>query len=115
MNHITLINSKFLKNSGAIDLRAKSIGKGFAGKIKRYHLQRGPMSHGSKHHRRLGSVGSGINRILKNKRMPGQLGNNYITLKNLKIIGLDKLKNYIFIKGSVPGYSNSFLRVDIKN
>lgn len=98
----TFVKTNFLLNQ-LINIKGRSVGKGFAGKIKRYGLKRGPMSHGSKHHRRLGSIGSGLNRVLKNKRMPGHLGYNVIQIENLKIMGFDKKRSLLYIQGSLPG------------
>lgn len=94
-----------------ISISGKTIGKGFSGKIKKHNLKRGPMSHGSKHHRRIGSVGSGLNRILKNKKMPGQLGTKTIQIKNNNILCIDKKKNILYIKGSIPGKNNAKLEL----
>lgn len=88
-----------------VDVSGLSIGKGFAGRIKRWHQHRGPMSHGSKCHRIPGSIGSGTTpgRVWKGKQMPGRLGGGKITNKRLKIIQILAAKNVLLIYGSVPG------------
>lgn len=103
-----------LFNEGEIiDVRAKSKGKGFAGVMKRHNMAGQPDGHGSTMHRRVGSVGASAypSRIMKGKRMPGHLGNKFITTKRLKIVKIDKDKDLIFIKGSVPGARGALVRV----
>ena len=88
-----------------------TVGKGFAGRIKRWHAHRGPMSHGSKFHRIMGSIGSGTTpgRVWKGKAMPGRLGNVKITLKNVKVVDVMPEKNLVLIKGSVPGKNGNMI------
>jgi len=88
-----------------IDATAKSKGKGFQGAIKRHNLSRGPMAHGSKHHRHAGSNGSATSpgRVFKGKHMPGHMGSVRRTVQNLEVIRVDVAKNLILIKGAVPG------------
>lgn len=87
-----------------VSVSAVSKGKGFQGMIKRYGRHRGPMSHGSKFHRFAGSSGSvDATRVFKGKRMAGHMGHVNTTIKNLKILRVNKEENIIFIKGSVPG------------
>lgn len=82
-----------------------TIGKGFAGRIKRFHQHRGPMSHGSKCHRLPGSIGSGTTpgRVWKGKNMPGRLGGVRATVKNLMVVKVIPEKRLILLYGSVPG------------
>lgn len=88
-----------------VDVTGKSIGKGFQGTIKRHNFHRGPMSHGSKNHRLPGSIGAGTtpSRIYKGKKMAGNMGNKNVTVKKLKVVKIDKDKNLLLLKGSVPG------------
>lgn len=87
-----------------IDVEGTSKGKGFAGAIKRWHFSRGPMSHGSKNHRRPASSGAkGPARTFKGKRAPGQLGGTRVTVQNLEIVRVDAEKNLLLVKGAVPG------------
>nr|YP_009550327.1 ribosomal protein L3 [Characiopsis acuta]QAA11264.1 ribosomal protein L3 [Characiopsis acuta] len=88
-----------------VDVRGKTIGKGFAGTVKRYHFGRGPMTHGSKNHREPGSIGAGTTpgRVYPGKRMAGQLGGKQITLKRLTVLRVDQEENLLVVKGSVPG------------
>ena len=90
-------------------------GKGFQGTIKRHGFSRGPMSHGSHHHRKPGSIGSTYpQRVVKGKKMAGHMGNNQVTVKNAKIIDIDVDNNILVVKGSVPG-SNKHKILIIKN
>ena len=96
-----------------VNIRGKSIGKGFSGLQKRYHFTRGPMTHGSKNHRAPGSIGMGTTpgRVLPGKRMAGQLGNKIITVKKLKVIQTNERENILVIKGSVPGKPGNLLSI----
>ena len=88
-----------------IDVSGISKGKGFQGVIKRWNFHRGPMSHGSKFHRAVGSMGasSDPSRTFKNKKMPGHMGNFNTTVLNLEIVRVIPEKNIILIKGGIPG------------
>lgn len=88
-----------------IDVSGVSKGKGFQGVIKRWNFHRGPMSHGSKFHRAVGSMGasSDPSRTFKNKRMPGHMGNVNRTVLNLEVVRVIPEKNIILIKGGIPG------------
>ncbi|MFV0520458.1 MAG: 50S ribosomal protein L3 [Lachnospirales bacterium] len=94
-----------------IDVTGTSKGKGYQGAIKRHGFTRGPMSHGSKYHRGLGSLSSGTTpgKVKKGKKMPGHMGNVQITTQNLEIVRADAEKNLILVKGSVPGPKGSIL------
>jgi len=96
-----------------VNIRGKSIGKGFSGLQKRHNFSRGPMTHGSKNHREPGSIGMGTTpgRVLPRKRMAGQLGNKNTTIKNLKILQINSQENTLVIKGSVPGKTGSLLSI----
>ena len=96
-----------------IDATAISKGKGFQGAIKRFGQHRGPMTHGSKFHRHQGSNGasSDPSRVFKGKGMPGQMGNEQVTVRNLEIIRVDAEKNLILVKGAVPGPRKSLVTI----
>ncbi|MGF7398240.1 50S ribosomal protein L3 [Thermoanaerobacterium thermosaccharolyticum] len=96
-----------------VDVIGTSKGKGFAGVVKRYNANRGPMSHGSKYHRRPGSMGasSDPSRTFKGKRLPGHMGNERVTVQNLEVVKVDPEKNLLLIKGSVPGIRGSLLMI----
>ena len=87
-----------------VDVTGTSKGKGFAGGIKRHGFHRGPMKHGSKYHRRSGSLGAkGPARVFKGRKMPGRLGGDQVAVQNLQIVRVDTDKNLILVKGAIPG------------
>ncbi|SHJ78932.1 LSU ribosomal protein L3P [Clostridium cavendishii DSM 21758] len=88
-----------------VDVSGISKGKGFQGTIKRWNASRGPMSHGSKFHRAVGSMGasSDPSRTFKNKRMPGHMGAVNTTVLNLEVVKVMADKNIVLIKGGIPG------------
>ena len=87
-----------------VQVTGVSKGKGFAGVIKRHGFKRGPMSHGSHHHREPGSIGSMFpQHVFKGTKLPGRMGTDQVTTKNLKIASVDKENNLIAIKGAIPG------------
>lgn len=88
-----------------VDVVGKSIGKGFQGTVKRWNFGRGPMAHGSKNHREPGSIGAGTTpgRVIKGKKMAGNMGNERVTVTKLKLVKVDSENSIVLIKGSVPG------------
>lgn len=88
-----------------VDVTGTSKGKGFQGPIKRWGTHRGPMTHGSGYHRHGGSLGacSTPSRVMKGKKMAGHMGSNKTTVQNLEIVRVDAEKNFVLIKGAVPG------------
>lgn len=93
-----------------VDVVGVSKGKGFAGGVKRWGFSRGPMAHGSKFHRRSGSIGSaGATKVFKGMKMPGRLGGERVTVQNLEVVKVDADRNLMLIKGSVPGPGKSLL------
>lgn len=108
-----VLNVNIFKIGQLVDIRGKSIGKGFSGLQKRHGFTRGPMTHGSKNHRAPGSIGMGTTpgRVLPGKKMAGQLGNKFVTVKKLKIIQADENENILIIKGSVPGKPGNLLSI----
>lgn len=95
-----------------IDVTGITKGHGFQGVIKRHGQSRGPMAHGSRYHRRPGSMGSiAANRVLKGKKLPGQTGGNIVTVQNLEVVKVDTERNVLLIKGNVPGAKKSLVMV----
>ncbi len=95
-----------------VDIVGVSKGKGFAGGVKRHHFRGGPKTHGqSDHWRAPGSVGAGSSpgRVFKGTRMAGQMGNQQVTVQNLKVAIVDADKNLLGVKGSVPGGKNGLV------
>ncbi|GBF12037.1 50S ribosomal protein L3 [Tepidibacillus infernus] len=101
-----------------VDVTGTTKGKGFAGSIKRHNQSRGPMAHGSRYHRRPGSMGAiAPNRVLKGKPLPGRMGTDQVTIQNLEIVKVDTDRNVILVKGSIPGPKNSYvvIKETVKN
>ena len=96
-----------------VDVSGVSKGKGTAGTIKRFNAHRGPMRHGSKFHRAPGSMGasSDPSRTFKGKKLPGRMGNENTTVQNLEVVKVDAEKNYILVKGGVPGIRGSLVMI----
>ncbi|MEQ6376617.1 50S ribosomal protein L3 [Bacillaceae bacterium S4-13-58] len=95
-----------------IDVTGTSKGKGFQGSIKRHNQSRGPMSHGSRYHRRPGSMGAvDPMHVFKGKNLPGQMGGEQITIQNLEVVSVDTERNLLLIKGNVPGAKKSFVKI----
>lgn len=94
-----------------VDASGVSKGKGFQSTIKKYNHSRGPMGHGSKSHRVVGSMGTSAtpSNVKKGKKMPGHMGSVNVTIQNLEIVRTDAEKNLILIKGAVPGAKGSVL------
>ena len=92
-----------------VDVSGVSKGKGFQGPIKRHGQSRGPESHGSRYHRRPGSMGacSYPGRVFKNKKMPGHMGAKNTTVLNLEVVKVIAEKNLILVKGGIPGANKS--------
>jgi len=88
-----------------IDVTGISKGKGFQGVMKRFGSSRGPESHGSKYHRRVGTMGAGTNpgRVFKGKKLPGHMGMERVTVQNLDVVRVDGERNLMLVKGAVPG------------
>lgn len=89
----------------SIDVSGISKGKGFQGVIRRFGQHRGPESHGSKYHRRVGSMGAGTSpgRVFKGKKQPGHMGRDKVTVQNLDVVRVDSERNLLLVKGAVPG------------
>jgi large subunit ribosomal protein L3 len=95
-----------------VDVTGISKGKGFQGVIKRHGQSRGPMAHGSRYHRRPGSMGPvAPNRVFKGKALPGRMGGEQITVQNLQIVKVDTERNLLLIKGNVPGAKKALLKI----
>ena len=97
----------------AVDVTGTSKGKGFQGTIKRWNFHRGPMTHGSRNQRRPGSIGQCAYpaRVRKGLHMAGHMGDERVTVKNLKLVRIDAEQNLMLIKGAVPGGKNALVQV----
>ena len=95
-----------------IDVTGTTKGKGFQGVIKRHGQSRGPMAHGSRYHRRPGSMGPvAPNRVFKGKNLAGRMGGDRVTIQNLEVVQVVPEKNVILIKGNVPGAKKSLITI----
>ncbi len=94
-----------------VDVSGVSKGKGYQGPIKRHNQSRGPMGHGSKFHRAVGSMSSATTpgRVKKGKKMAGHMGAVNVTVQNLEVVRVDAEKNLLLIKGAVPGNKGAVL------
>jgi len=95
-----------------VDVVGTSKGKGFAGGVKRHNFARGSMGHGSKYHRRPGSLAAkGPARVFKGRKLPGRLGGERVTVQGLKVVKVYPERNLILIKGSIPGPNKGLVMI----
>jgi large subunit ribosomal protein L3 len=96
-----------------VHVTGQSKGKGFAGVVKRWKFRGGKASHGSMFHRAPGSIGASAypSRVIKGRRMPGHMGDQKVTARNLLVVKTDKEKNLIVLKGPVPGAKGGYLLI----
>ncbi len=108
------IGLELFKDQKFVDVKSKTIGKGFAGVMKRHKFSGLKASHGvSVSHRSHGSTGQNQDpgKVFKGKKMAGHMGNKFRTIQNLEVIKSDLENNLIFVKGSVPGSKNSLVLI----
>lgn len=106
------VNVETFAEGDVVDVTGVTKGKGFQGVIKRHGQSRGPMSHGSRYHRRPGSMGPvAPNRVFKQKKLPGQMGGTVVTIQNLAIVKVDAERNLLLVKGNVPGSKKALVTV----
>ena len=107
------IKADFFQAGDFVDVSGISIGKGFQGGMKRWHWSGGPGSHGSMHHRRIGSVSasSDPSRVFVGHHMPGHMGHQRVTIQSLRIMQVDVENNIVLINGAVPGAANGYLEI----
>lgn len=96
-----------------VDVSGTSKGKGFAGVMKRHNFRGGPGGHGSHFHRSTGSVGqaSTPSRVFRGSKMPGQMGNEAVTVRNLEVVRIDGEQNLLIVRGAVPGPRGALLTI----
>lgn len=101
------------KPGDIVSVSGTTIGKGFAGTVKKYHHGRGPMTHGSKSHRIPGSIGAGTTpgRVFKGRPMPGRMGAVSATNPGLRVVAVDAAKNLLLLAGSVPGKAGNLVMI----
>jgi large subunit ribosomal protein L3 len=107
------IDLSVMENVEKVDVTGKSIGKGFQGTVKLHNFARGPMSHGSKNHRLPGSIGAGTtpSRVYKGLKMAANMGNKQVTVTKLKVARVDKERNLLLVRGSVPGPEGKMVEI----
>jgi large subunit ribosomal protein L3 len=108
------IDVSLFKSGDSVDITGVSKGRGFAGVVKRYNFAGGPKTHGqSDRHRAPGSIGASASpgRVLKGTHMPGRMGNERVTVRNLEVIQTDTESNMLLVKGAVPGAKNGLLLI----
>jgi large subunit ribosomal protein L3 len=107
------IKADMFKEGDMVDVTGTSIGKGFQGGMKRWNWSGGPKTHGSTSHRRIGSIGSTTTpgRVWKGHHLPGHMGNERVTVQNLKVIRVDIDNNILLVEGAVPGHKNGYVLV----
>jgi large subunit ribosomal protein L3 len=105
------VTAELLQGISFLDVTGLSKGRGFQGAVKRWNSAIGPKGHGSRFHRRPGSLGQNSSpaRVFKNKHQPGHLGTETVTIKNIKVFEVDVAQNVIAVKGSVPGHREGYL------
>ena len=107
-----VIKLDVFSNGDTVDVTGTSKGKGFQGVIKRWNQSRGPETHGSTYHRRVGSLGTmRPMRVMKGKKLPGQMGGETVTIQNLMIVSIDLENNCILVSGNVPGPKNGYVYI----
>ena len=105
------VKANLFEAGDIVDVTGTSKGHGFQGNIKRWGQSRGPMAHGSRYHRRPGSMGVIINRVMKGKMLPGRMGGKRVTIQNLDIVKADTENGVLLIKGNVPGANKSYVTI----
>lgn len=109
----TVIDVDMFEPGARVDVIGTSKGKGFQGVVKRHSFHGSPASHGHKDQLRMpGSIGAqGPQRVFKGQKMPGRMGGEKVTVKNLEVVQVDKKNNIVAIRGAVPGSRGSFVTV----
>jgi large subunit ribosomal protein L3 len=108
-----MIGADVFEVGDKVHVSATSKGRGFQGTVKRHGFGRGPVSHGSHNIRQPGSVGASADpaRIFKGQRMPGQMGNTTVTVRNLEVVAVDAENNELWVRGGVPGGKNAVVKI----
>ena len=108
-----VITVEALAEAKQVHVSGISKGKGFAGVMKRYNFKGGPGGHGSPFHRAPGSVGqaSAPSRVFKGKKLPGHMGSEKVTVRNLDVVKVDAEQGILLVKGAVPGAKGALLTI----
>ena len=107
------LNVDHFEEGDKIDIAGTSKGHGFQGVVKRWNFAGGPATHGSHFHRRPGSVGNCVKpgRVIKGKKLPGQMGSRRTTVRALQVLRVDPERNLLIVKGSTPGARGTILEL----
>lgn len=107
------VKADIFEENEVINVVGTTKGKGFQGVVKRWNFGGGKASHGSMHHRRLGSAGMCAypGEVIKGKKMPGRMGGKQRTIKGLKVVKIDLENDVILVKGAVPGYNGNYVYI----
>lgn len=107
------ITVEALAEAKSVHVSGVSKGKGFAGVIKRHNFRGGPGGHGSHAHREPGSVGQCAtpSRVFRGKKLPGHMGSETVTVRNLDVVRIDAEQNLLLVKGAVPGAKGALLTI----
>ena len=111
------LNADLFEEGDKIDIAGVSKGHGFQGVVKRWNFAGGPKTHGSHFHRRPGSVGNCVKpgRVIKGKKLPGQMGSRRTTVRRLQVLRVDAERNLLIVKGSTPGARGTILELGKHN
>ncbi|MDO8580958.1 MAG: 50S ribosomal protein L3 [Candidatus Omnitrophota bacterium] len=109
------IKAEIFRPGDFVDVTGTSIGKGFQGGMKRWGWSGGPATHGSMHHRRVGSISSSEDpsRVFRGRHMPGHMGAVTRTVQSLRVMDIDLEQNILLIKGAIPGYKNGVVVINL--
>lgn len=106
------IRADIFREGEYVDVTGISKGKGFAGVVKRWNFNRAPMAHGSMYHRRTGSLSAtDPARVFKNRKLPGRLGAERVTVQRLQIVKVDAERNVLLVKGALPGAKGGLVTI----
>jgi len=111
------IDVSVFKEGDLVKVSGTSKGKGFAGAVKKWHFKGRSPTHGTKHEEKsIGSIGCRFpQRVIKGKKMPGRMGTERVTVKNLKVVKIDPVENLLVLKGAVPGRRSAILEIVSEN
>ena len=108
-----VVKADVFESGEAVDITGTTKGRGYTGPIYRWNQHTGPMAHGSKYHRGVGSMSANTfpARVFKNKKMAGQYGVERVTIQNLSIVQVDAERSLLLVRGSVPGPNKGLLLI----
>lgn len=105
------VKADIFQTGDSVDVTGVTKGHGYQGNVHKDNQSRGPETHGSRYHRRPGSLGVIINRVVKGMKLPGRMGNKTVTIQNLEIVKADVENNVLLIKGNVPGANKTLVTI----